>query len=192
MLIEPLKDRMDVPPKFVKCDIQDMQSSMCNIDVSNVCAEPTIGCLRYKSPSGEPQVGNESNVVEEVCGELATGCLTYKSPSGEPQVGNESNDVVEDSCHQVPTSLDCKTSDTEFQNKNVYTTSTIPEFDPSKMFQFTSTQDIILHGDSTGCGHEESPIIPKDPGPNLEGRQECLVNEGRNQELKLRLEEAHV
>ncbi|KAL6285597.1 hypothetical protein ACE6H2_009987 [Prunus campanulata] len=255
-LIEPLKDRMDVPPKFVKWDIQDLQSSMCNIDVSSMtpviasignkkdqvledaCGGPASGNLRNKSSSVEPQVGNESNVplrknlrlspvingvaakevVEEVCGEPATGCLTYKSPSGVPQVGNESNvppkknlrsthvingvaakeDVVEDGCHQVPTSLDCKTGVTEFRNKSVFTTSTIPEFDPSKMFQLTSTQDIILHGDSTGCGHEESPITPKNPRPILEGRQECLVNEENRlmkeeiKKLKLRLEEAQV
>ncbi|CAB4303677.1 unnamed protein product [Prunus armeniaca] len=220
--IEPLKDRMDVPPKFVKWDVQDLQSSRCNIDISSmtpviasignkkdqvleeVCGVTGTGCL-MSSP-----VINAKEVVEEVFGEPSDGCLTYKSPSGVPQVGNESNiaseknlrsthvingvgdkkDVVEDCCHQVPTSLECKTGAT--------ISSTIPEFDPSKMFQLTSTQDIILYGDSTGCGHEESPITPKNPGPNIEGRQEFLVSEENSlmkeeiKKLKLRLEEAQV
>ncbi|CAL8169563.1 unnamed protein product [Prunus armeniaca] len=213
---------MDVPPKFVKWDVQDLQSSRCNIDISSmtpviasignkkdqvleeVCGVTGTGCLMSS------HVINAKEVVEEVFGEPSDGCLTYKSPSGVPQVGNESNiaskknlrsthvingvgdkkDVVEDCCHQVPTSLECKTGAT--------ISSTIPEFDLSKMFQLTSTQDIILYGDSTGCGHQESPITPKNHGPNIEGRQEFLVSEENSlmkeeiKKLKLRLEEAQV
>ncbi|CAB4316432.1 unnamed protein product [Prunus armeniaca] len=60
---------MDVPPKFVKWDIQDLQSSMCNIDVSSMT-------LVIAS------IGNKKDqVLEDVCGGSATGCLRYKSPS---------------------------------------------------------------------------------------------------------------
>ncbi|CAL8167982.1 unnamed protein product [Prunus armeniaca] len=60
---------MDVPPKFVKWDIQNLQSSMCNIDVSSMT--PVIASIGNK----------KDQVLEDVCGGSATGCLRYKSPS---------------------------------------------------------------------------------------------------------------
>ncbi|CAB4286606.1 unnamed protein product [Prunus armeniaca] len=171
--IEPLKDRMDVPPKFVKWDVQDLQSSRCNIDISSmtpviasignkkdqvleeVCGVTGTGCLMSS------HVINAKEVVEEVFGEPSDGCLTYKSPSGVPQVGNESNIA---------------------SKKNLRSTHVINGVGDKKHWMWAS----------------RVPHNPKKSGPNIEGRQEFLVSEENSlmkeeiKKLKLRLEEAQV
>ncbi|KAL6277008.1 hypothetical protein ACE6H2_020609 [Prunus campanulata] len=152
-LIEPLRDRVDVPPKFVKWDTQHPHTEMTNSDVFrmiSMCANILI---------------DKDEVLEDLHKTPDVGNMRYKSGSAALKHGAETS-----ASYLRSSSMFTSVASGKVENNIVV------ELDPPNMFQLIPTQDTGFHGVVNDYGHDDFPKTPTKYDFDLEGRlKECLL-----------------
>ncbi|KAB2597275.1 hypothetical protein D8674_000195 [Pyrus ussuriensis x Pyrus communis] len=146
-LVEPVKGRMDLAPKFVKWDLQVLHEAMSAIEfdrlqrASESHMNRSLRCelhimSKFRSYESQQPIAAHKSLAKNM-----TSSVTVASVTSEKKNFDVAN-------HRLTTSVSGGSNFDEIRTKEVVSTTSKKEFNPSKMFQLISSQDNLFHKDA--------------------------------------------
>ncbi|KAB2599715.1 hypothetical protein D8674_009986 [Pyrus ussuriensis x Pyrus communis] len=174
-------------PHIMVSPHRDNDQDFFRYDVNDVHKTPAIGILKSKFRSYESQ---QPIAARKSLAKNMTSSVTVASVTSEKKIFRVAN-------HRLTTGVSGGSNFDEIQTKEVVSTTSKKEFNPSKMFQLISSQDNLFHKGLSECELVEAHHVPKNSELSVEQRLEKERSENKSlkeeiKKLKIEVEVAQV